>query len=688
MKITHKLSAGFIFCAGLWAYSAAVVQAAAEVPKTAFVHLFEWHWSDIATECEDFLGPKGFAAVQISPPQKSIDNAAWWSRYQPVSYQFDSRSGNREQFKDMVQRCNAAGVSIYLDAVINHMAAWNRSFPDVPYSTEDFHNCRDNIDYSNRWQVQNCDLVGLNDLKTESEYVRQKIADYMNDAISMGVAGFRIDAAKHIPATDIAAIKSKLHTLADGNPPYIFQEVIGASGEPVQPSEYTDNGGVTEFNFARTIGSAFKNGKINTLKSLNQWSGWLPSDKAVVFVTNHDDERGNAGNELTYKDQGNLYMLGHVFMLAYPYGYPKIMSGYKFNSSDDAPPSAGVHSGNACDFNGGDWVCTHEWRGVGNMVAFRNYTAAQWKVTNWWDNGSNQIAFGRGGLGFVVINRADSGTLTHTFSTGMPEGDYCNIIDGDFDSTAKTCSGETIHVDGQGNAQFSVGYQGAAAIHVGASLGGIVIPPVTGPEPEKAVRSTAMCYYDQSAGFTTPYLYYWKPVPASAMSSVAWPGVAMEKNGDFYCYDPAAEVTSVNVIFSDQGASQTEDLSASSGSCYLNGAWKSLSDCGFSLTDEPDDPQASENTRVCYDNAQNFSSPYLYFWNVAAASAVNTVAWPGVAMSADGNSYCYDFGTELSSLNVIFSDNGSGQTADLSAFSPDLCYLNGSWQDLSLCINQ
>ncbi len=30
--------------------------------------------------------------------------------------------------------------------------------------------------------------------------LRQKIADYMNDAISMGVAGFRIDAAKHIPA--------------------------------------------------------------------------------------------------------------------------------------------------------------------------------------------------------------------------------------------------------------------------------------------------------------------------------------------------------------------------------------------------------------------------------------------------------------------------------------------------------
>lgn len=30
------------------------------------VHLFEWKWSDIAVECERFLGPKGYAGVQVS----------------------------------------------------------------------------------------------------------------------------------------------------------------------------------------------------------------------------------------------------------------------------------------------------------------------------------------------------------------------------------------------------------------------------------------------------------------------------------------------------------------------------------------------------------------------------------------------------------------------------------------------
>src|SRR6266567_8077919 len=83
-----------------------------------FVHLFEWRWTDIAAECENVLGPAGFKAVQISPPEEhSITPSYDWSeRYQPVSYSIDrSRSGTRAEFIDMVNRCNAAGVGIIAD---------------------------------------------------------------------------------------------------------------------------------------------------------------------------------------------------------------------------------------------------------------------------------------------------------------------------------------------------------------------------------------------------------------------------------------------------------------------------------------------------------------------------------------------------------------------------------------------
>src|SRR3989475_4145702 len=89
-----------------------------------FVQLFEWKWTDIAGECETVLGPAGFKAVQISPPQEHsiVPTHDWSERYQPVSYSVArSRSGTGAEFADMVARCNAAGVGIIVDAVINHM---------------------------------------------------------------------------------------------------------------------------------------------------------------------------------------------------------------------------------------------------------------------------------------------------------------------------------------------------------------------------------------------------------------------------------------------------------------------------------------------------------------------------------------------------------------------------------------
>lgn len=433
------------------------------VPRTAFVHLFEWQWNAIASECENYLGPNGFSAVQVSPPQKSIGGTQWWTRYQPISYSIEGRSGTRAEFASMVSRCKAAGVDIYVDAVFNHMAALNRSFPEVPYGVNDFHNCTTGIDYSNAWSIQNCDLVGLNDLKTESDYVRGKIADYLNDLIGMGVAGFRIDAAKHIPAADISNIVGRL-----AGHPYIFQEVISSSNEPlqVQSSQYTYIGDVTEFNFTNTIGYYFKgNEPIKNLSNIGVWSGWLASIDAVVFVENHDNQRQQTANIITYKDGANLNNLAHVFMLGWPYGYPKIMSSYEWSNGDQGPPSGAA---NTCS-NG--WLCEHRNRSIANMVAFRNNTNNAFSVTNYWDNGNNQMAWGRGGLGFVVINREDGANINRTFTTGMPAGKYCDIIHADFNYATGACSGPSIAVDGNGNALIAVNIHDAVAIHGGAIVG-------------------------------------------------------------------------------------------------------------------------------------------------------------------------------------------------------------------------
>lgn len=496
------------------------VAAQTGLPRTAFVHLFEWKWTDIAKECENYLGPKGFAAVQVSPPNEHIqirlsNGFPWWQRYQPVRYNIGkSRSGTQAEFQNMVTRCRNVGVDIYVDAVINHMTSGSGTgsngssytkynYPGL-YSDPDFHTCRSNINnYGDAGNVQNCELVGLADLNTGSEYVRTQIANYLIGLAQMGVRGFRVDAVKHISPTDMNAIVAKVNTAIEPDP-YFFFEIIGAPGEAVQPSQYYNiTGGtpdITEFAYQNQISRKFLNERIADLRTFGESWGLMPNAKAVVFTSNHDTQRGHGGGGafISYQN-GSINDLSHVFMLAWPYGYPSIMSSYAFDSSSTAGTDAGPPSDSNGNTNsiypsgsntpncfnqtpGVGWVCEHRWRSIGNMVAFRNYVNSATTITNWWDNGNNQIAFGRGDRGFVVINR-EGGTLNRTFQTSLSAGTYCNVINGDFANG--TCSGQTIVVNATGQATISVPAYTAAAIYGGAKLGGSTptTPPSNTPTP-------------------------------------------------------------------------------------------------------------------------------------------------------------------------------------------------------------
>ncbi|XP_027748126.1 pancreatic alpha-amylase-like [Empidonax traillii] len=275
--------------------------------RTSIVHLFEWRWADIALECERYLAPNGFGGVQVSPPNENIvvtnPNRPWWERYQPVSYKLCTRSGNEDEFRDMVTRCNNVGVHIYVDAVVNHMCgaaggsgthstcgsyfnAGNRDFPAVPYSGWDFndgkcHSGSGEIEnYGDIYQVRDCRLVSLLDLALEKDYVRSKVAEYMNHLIDIGVAGFRLDAAKHMWPGDIRAFLDKLKDLntkwfPEGTKPFIYQEVIDLGGEPIKGSEYFGNGRVTEFKYGAKLGTVIRKWNGEKMAYLKNWGeGW------------------------------------------------------------------------------------------------------------------------------------------------------------------------------------------------------------------------------------------------------------------------------------------------------------------------------------------------------------------------------------------------------------------------------
>ncbi|WP_330283807.1 alpha-amylase [Streptomyces sp. NBC_00588] len=419
------LSATVALAAAALVMNPTASQASPPGTKDVTAVLFEWKYASVAKECTNTLGPAGYGYVQVSPPAEHIQGSQWWTSYQPVSYKIAGRLGDRSAFQNMVSTCHSAGVKVVVDTVINHMSAGSGTgtggssytkydYPGL-YSSYDFDDCTSQVsNYQDRWNVQHCELVGLADLDTGEEYVRKTIAGYMNDLLSLGVDGFRIDAAKHIDTADLANIKSRLT-----NPnAYWKQEVIYGAGEAVQPTEYTGNGDVQEFRYAYDLKRVFNNENLAYLKNYGEGWGYMSSSVAGVFVDNHDTERN--GSTLNYKDGAN-YTLANVFMLAYPYGAPDINSGYEWSDADAGPPNGGQV--NACWQDG--WKCQHAWPEIKSMVAFRNATRGQ-SVTNWWDNGGDAIAFGRGTKGFVAINH-ESGALTRTYQTSLPAGTYCDV---------------------------------------------------------------------------------------------------------------------------------------------------------------------------------------------------------------------------------------------------------------------
>ena len=446
--------------------------------KGVIVTAFQQTWNSIAQECKTTYGPEGVSYVQVSPPNEHVRGTQWWTSYQPVSYKLKSKLGDEYGFKKMITACNAAGVGIIADAVINHMtgagdthtegvggskySAKDQSFPDAGYKKDDFHQDARNIEhYNNAEEVWNRRLVGLLDLDTSKQNVRETLGKYFAYLLKLGVAGFRIDAVKHISPTDMAAIKAEA-ARASGksvNDIWWMQETIGDPSEAkeIQPDQHLNEGEVNEFQYSYRLKSNFY-GSISNLKNIT--NGLVPSDKASIFVTNWDTPRENYVRTLTYKD-GPRYELANAFMLGYPYGNPNIYSGYRFENGnkDDGAPGATEDKVEDVDCSPTTgWQCTQRWTSIRGMIGFFNAVNGA-QVTNWQDDGNNNIAFSRQNKGFLAINNTPNAKKV-LYKTDLPDGEYCNVYE------AGNCS-KTVKVT-DGKVAATIAPYSAIALHVDA----------------------------------------------------------------------------------------------------------------------------------------------------------------------------------------------------------------------------
>lgn len=258
--------------------------------------------------------------------------------------------------------------------------------------------------------------------------------------------------------------------------PFFAQEVIDLGGEAISKFEYMHLGTVTEFSFQEEVGRAF-NGRLE-LKNLrllgDAWPHFLPSHAALTFIDNHDSQREGKENVINYK-QPKIYKMATAFNLAFTFGIPRIMSSYAFSNFDAGPPmdaserivSRTINADGSC---GNGWICEHRWRQIYNMVRFRNVVKGT-LVENFWDNGSNQIAWSRGNRGFIAFNGQYNVDMNLWLQTQLPAGTYCDIISGD--KVGNSCSGRSAVVFADGRAEIIIpanADDGVFAIHVESRL--------------------------------------------------------------------------------------------------------------------------------------------------------------------------------------------------------------------------
>ena len=319
--------------------------------KGAIIEMFGWPYDQIEKECE-MIGKAGYLGVKVFPPMEAIldfehpENGElnpWYWVYQPVSYRLHSRMGSADDLRKMINTCRKNNVRVYADAVVNHISGnGNDMFPNhcsggnfwgaknssggspwytqgfayqnwtytgqrpgmeapaVPYGPLDFHCARSLNSWTDGFILNYGWLVNLADLNTERDNVRQRIADYFTDLLSIGFSGFRMDAAKHISPANLAAIFAKFKSNLGGSFTDDFvtylEVIIGGEKDLLmcQPNSY--NYGSSFVQEMQKVGLT-----TDEIYRIKIWEsdypkefplcGWpIPSERYVAMLDCHDDQ--------------------------------------------------------------------------------------------------------------------------------------------------------------------------------------------------------------------------------------------------------------------------------------------------------------------------------------------------------------------------------------------------------------
>ena len=286
----------------------------------------------------DYIKSLGATAVWISPILLN-GNGDYHGYAATDFYQTDPRMGSLDDLKSFIRSAHERGILVVNDVVVNHgstiVDSGDGGFPNFKYPPDGyslryngtrryaapfdntalgvsletlFHNNGTTQNWGDATQVEYGELLSLDDFRTESGYVRDRMAEIFSHWIqSVGFDAYRIDTVKHVEMGFWDSWSPQIRAAAaSADKPNFFQFGEVYDGSDAKCGSYTGTKSsanykmesVLDYPLYYQINSVFASAtgntgqlesRYNNLNATNYDSSSLMS--LVTFLDNHDQPR-------------------------------------------------------------------------------------------------------------------------------------------------------------------------------------------------------------------------------------------------------------------------------------------------------------------------------------------------------------------------------------------------------------
>ena len=234
----------------------------------------------------DYIKGMGFNAIWISPIVENTPDS-YHGYHLTNLYKLNTHFGSEDDLKNLITACHNKDIWVMVDVVANHVGPVGTDYSKItPFNkAEHYHDWCDIKDWSNQWEVENCRLCGLPDLKQENTWVAQQLIDWIKDIVKKyNFDGIRIDTIMEVPKS----FWDKFRTAAG-----VFQIGEAFDGRLEYVADYQNHlDSVFNYPLYYTIASSFC-GSFRNLEGywFNSRKKFPAPEYMATFVENHDNPR-------------------------------------------------------------------------------------------------------------------------------------------------------------------------------------------------------------------------------------------------------------------------------------------------------------------------------------------------------------------------------------------------------------